>query len=81
MEPSRAGTPQEPPVWKKKKKMHPIKQKCKKRETEKKKNPDTDGGSEWTRMDMFNVEVIVTLKLNMLDEVTNTVQLIKSDYS
>lgn len=31
-------------------------------------------------MDTFNVEVTVTLMLNMLDEVTNTVQLIKSDY-
>lgn len=31
--------------------------------------------------DTFNVEVTVTLMLNMLDEVTNTVQLIKSDYA
>lgn len=32
-------------------------------------------------MDTFNVEVTVTLMLNMLDEVTNTVQLIKFDYA
>lgn len=53
--------------------------------TEKQKNnPHTytvEGNGCASFMDVFNVEVTVTLMLNMLDEVTNTVQLIKFDYA
>lgn len=81
MEPSRAGTPQEPPVWKKKDKKTPQKQKRRKRKRKTTETRTAEASGRASFMDTFNVEVTVTLMLNMLDEVTNTVQLIKSDYA
>lgn len=89
MEPSRAGTPQEPIVWEKQTNQQTNKQTNKSPQKQKGRKGNRKQARHGRRkrvgsasfMDTFNVEVTVTLMLNMLDEVTNTVQLIKSDYA